>query len=233
VRTLLAIQARWERLNTHRADLVMVTSQYCAGVAQRDYGVPSSRVAIVPEPIDLDGVGRSLRAAKAASRGPGDLVRRRMYPRKRLGDLRAAALLRGRIPEARVRIVGRGPEWDALVRLHGELGLGERVELLGDVTLGQLAEEYVSADVFCLPSVQEGFGIVFLEAMAARLPVVACRRSRAVSDGVTGLPVAPRDPALADALASLLGMPHAQRARRRRARAEAFTPRPWRTALEA
>ena len=54
VRMLLAIQARWEGLNARRADLVMVTSQYCADVARREYGVPASRIAIVPEPIDLE-----------------------------------------------------------------------------------------------------------------------------------------------------------------------------------
>ena len=132
-----------------------------------------------------------------------------MYPRKRLSDLmRAAVHLRDRVPNARIRIVGRGPEWDTLVRLRAELGLGETATLLGDVALGQLAEEYVSADVFCLPSVQEGFGIVFLEAMAARLPVVACRAAaipEVVTDAVTGVLVPPRDPvALASALASLL-----------------------------
>src|SRR5262249_32179527 len=92
--------------------------------------------------------------------------------------------------------------------LHAELELGDWVTLLGDVSLGQLVEEYASADIFCLPSVQEGFGIVFLEAMAARLPVVACRAAavpEVVSDSVTGRLVTPRDPAsLADALEHLL-----------------------------
>lgn len=233
VRMLLAIQARWEGLNARRADLVMVTSQYCADVARREYGVPASRIAIVPEPIDLETWDDHFaRAGRRSRSGPVVLSVARMYPRKRLSDLlRAAAVLRGRIPAARVRIVGRGPEWDALVRLHAELGLGEWVEFLGDVSLRQLAEEYVSADVFCLPSVQEGFGIVFLEAMAARLPVVACRVAaipEVVSDGVTGVLVAPRDPAaLADALESLLK--DVVRATRLglegRQRAEGFTPR--------
>ena len=122
----------------------------------------------------------------------------RQYPRKRIGDLLyAAAWLRPRIPAARIRIVGRGPEWAPLVRLHGALGLGERVALLGDISRERLAEEYANADCFCLPSVQEGFGVVFVEAMAAGLPVVACQAAavpEVVLDGQTGVLVPPRDP---------------------------------------
>jgi glycosyltransferase involved in cell wall biosynthesis len=210
VRALLAVQARWERRNVERADLVLVTSRYCADVAGREYGVPPERLAVVPEPIDLEVWDDQFwRAARRAHPGPVVLCVARMYPRKRLPDLlRAAAVLRARVPGVQVRIVGRGPEWAAVERLHGDLGLGDSVALLGDLTRERLAEEYVNASVFCLPSVQEGFGIVFLEAMAAELPVVACRIAavpEVVTDGATGLLVAPRDPAaLAEALERLL-----------------------------
>jgi glycosyltransferase involved in cell wall biosynthesis len=155
-----------------------------------------------------------------------------MYPRKRLSDLlRAAQILRARVPGIQIRVVGRGPEWEAICRLHAELGLGDAVALLGDLSREQLAEEYVNASAFCLPSVQEGFGIVFLEAMAAELPVVACRIAavpEVVLDGTTGVLVPPRDPgALAEALEALVREP--ERARRLgqegRRRALGFSPR--------
>jgi glycosyltransferase involved in cell wall biosynthesis len=218
VRRLLSIQARWERLNTRRADLVMVTSRYSADVVQRRYGVPATRLAVVPEPIDLVAWDEQFaRAPRRPRSGPVILSVARMYPRKRLSDLlRATAILTARIPEARTRIVGQGPEWEQLVRLRGELGAADTVELLGDVSRERLAEEYVNADLFCLPSVQEGFGIVFLEAMAAGLPVVACRAAaipEVVRDGLTGVLVPPRDPkGLADALEQLARDP--ERARR-------------------
>jgi phosphatidyl-myo-inositol dimannoside synthase len=180
--------------------------------------VPASRIGVVPEAIDLAAWQARLAAAPRRPRaGPTVLAVGRTYARKRFPDLlHAAARLKPAIPGLRVRVVGKGPEWDALVRLHAELGLGDTVALLGDVTWDALAEEYVNADCFCLPSVQEGFGIVFLEAMAAGLPVVACRAAavpEVVREGETGMLVPPRaPPALADALADLLRNPERARA---------------------
>jgi len=233
VRLLLSVQARWEGRNVERADLVVVTSRYSADVAQREYGVPLDRLAVVPEPIDLEVWDDQFwRAPRRPRNAPVVLSVARMYPRKRLSDLlHAAAILRARVPGIQVRIVGRGPEWEALVRLHAALGLGDSVVLLGDQTRERLAEEYVNASVFCLPSVQEGFGIVFLEAMAAELPVVACRIAavpEVVLDATTGLLVGPRDPgALAEALERLILEPALARrlGQEGRRRALGFSPR--------
>ena len=233
VRLLLSVQARWERRNVERADLVVVTSRYSAEVAQREYGVPLERLAVVPEPIDLEVWDDQFwRAPRRPRNAPVVLSVARMYPRKRLSDLlHAAAILRARVPGIQVRIVGRGPEWEAVARLHAVLGLGDSVVLLGDLTRERLAEEYVNASVFCLPSVQEGFGIVFLEAMAAELPVVACRIAavpEVVLDATTGLLVAPRDPgALAEALERLILEPALARrlGQEGRRRALGFSPR--------
>jgi glycosyltransferase involved in cell wall biosynthesis len=233
VRALLAVQARWEARNVARADLILVTSRYCAEVAQREYGVPPERLAVVSEPIDLEVWDDQFwRAPRRPRGGPVVLCVARMYPRKRIGDLLlAAGVLRARVPGLQMRVVGRGPEWPALSRLHAELGLGESVALLGDLTRERLAEEYVNATVFCLPSVQEGFGIVFLEAMAAELPVVACRAAaipEVVQDGVTGLLIAPRSPGeLAAAVERLIADPALARGmgREGRRRALGFTPR--------
>lgn len=233
VRALLAVQARWERRNAARADLVLVPSRYSAEVARREYEIPLDRLAVVPEPIDLEVWDDQFwRAPRHARPGPTVLCVARTYPRKRLPDLvRAAAILRARMPEVQVRVVGQGPEWAALKRLHAELALGDSVVLLGDLSRERLAEEYINATLFCLPSVQEGFGIAFLEAMAAELPVVGCRVAavpEVVLDGVTGLLVPPRDPgALAEALERLIKDPALTRrlGQEGRRRATGFTPR--------
>src|SRR5207249_1697202 len=103
---------------------------------------------------------------------------------------------------------GDGPESRHLRALHAELGLGDAAVLLGQVSRAQLAVEYVRARCFCLPTVQEGFGLVFAEAMAAGLPVVACRVAavpEVVEDRRTGFLVNPRSPdELAMAMETLL-----------------------------
>jgi glycosyltransferase involved in cell wall biosynthesis len=210
VRALLGIQARWERRNTERADRVVVPSRYSAGVAEAVYGVPAARLAVVPEPIDL----AEWRRRFAAAAGPGPdrptvLAVARLYPRKRIDELLAAAAhLRARIPRVQVRIVGEGPEGPRLHALHRRLALGDAVVFLGHVGRDALALEYSRANCFCLPTVQEGFGLVFAEAMAAGLPVVACRAAavpEVVREGETGLLVPPRAPAeLAAALGRML-----------------------------
>jgi glycosyltransferase involved in cell wall biosynthesis len=210
VRVLLGVQARWERTNVHRADRVVVPSRYSARVAAEVYGIPDARIAVVPEPIDLAEWRRRFAAAeRRVSSRPTVLSVARMYPRKRLDDLlRATALLRERIPDVQVRIVGEGPMSDRLRRLHEELALGDTAVLLGEVSRARLSVEYVNADCFCLPTVQEGFGLVFAEAMAAGLPVVACRAAAVpeiVADGRTGVLVNPGRPdELAEALETVL-----------------------------
>ena len=89
--------------------------------------------------------------------------------------VRAAGMLRRSIPRLQIRIVGNGPEDARLRSLCNGLNLGSTVQWLGDISIASLASEYNRSDVFCLPSVQEGFGIVLLEAMAAGKPIIAVR----------------------------------------------------------
>jgi glycosyltransferase involved in cell wall biosynthesis len=67
------------------------------------------------------------------------------------------------------------------------------VNWLGDLSPGQLAREYNQCHVFCLPSVQEGFGLVFLEAMASGKVIVASRAAAIPEVVKHGLLVEPDD----------------------------------------
>jgi glycosyltransferase involved in cell wall biosynthesis len=133
----------------------------------------------------------------------------RLYRRKRVDVLlRAAAALRGRIPNLEVRIVGHGPCAAPLRELARQLKLEGTVTWLGDVPRTTLAAEYNRAAVFCLPSVQEGFGIVLLEAMAASKPIVASRAAAIPEVAPHAALVEPDNPeALAAAIETLYRSP--------------------------
>lgn len=110
-------------------------------------------------------------------------------------------------PQVRLVLVGDGPMRAELAQQATALGVHDRVSFLGE---RQDVERLLPAfDVFTLPSVSEGMPMTILEAMHACRPVVATSVGgvpEVVADGVTGLLVAPRDPAaLAAALIRLLG----------------------------
>jgi glycosyltransferase involved in cell wall biosynthesis len=141
---------------------------------------------------------RRLLAEHAGDRPPGFTVLAvgRFYRRKRLDVLlRAAAILRERIPGFALRIVGGGPSAASLWRLTAELKLASTVTWLIDVSRSRLATEYNRASAFCLPSVQEGFGIVLLEAMAAGKPIVASRAAAIPETAPHATLVEPDNPA--------------------------------------
>jgi glycosyltransferase involved in cell wall biosynthesis len=86
------------------------------------------------------------------------------------------------------------------------------VKWLRDIPQSQLAKEYSECDVFCLPSVQEGFGIVFLEAMASGKSIVAARAGAAPEVVKHGVLAEPDDgQSLADAIERLYLAPELRR----------------------
>ncbi len=123
----------------------------------------------------------------------------------------AVGLLARAVPGVRLRIAGDG---DARADLEAWLaGRSERefVDFLGRVSDERLEQLYREADVFALPSEEEGFGLVFVEAMAHGVPCVGVRAGatpEVVTDGETGLIAEPRDVAdLADKLLVLARNP--------------------------
>ena len=210
IRLLLLLQSKLERLNVVRAPLVLATSRYSRERIAEAYGITPEKIGIVPELIGVEaweaGLGRQ---QPEAGRGRVILSVAHMYPRKRLDILlmafRTVATHHG---DVELRIVGRGQEYGPLVRLAESLDLSQRVRFLGHVSQEELFHYYKNCEIFCLPSVQEGFGIVFLEAMVAGKPIVAANAAavpEVVRHGIDGLLVAPNDSSeLAEALMRLL-----------------------------
>jgi glycosyltransferase involved in cell wall biosynthesis len=123
--------------------------------------------------------------------------------------LHAAQAALAREPRLVVLAVGQGPLADEVRELHRQLGLGDRVRLLG--YRSDVRDLLAAADLFVLGSAFEGLPVSIMEAMAAGLPVAATAVGgvpEAVVDGETGILVPPRDPAaLAEAVVELAGDP--------------------------
>ena len=108
--------------------------------------------------------------------------------------LRAAAALQAEFPGIGVEIAGAGPQREKLEETAAQLGLAGRVKFLGWVD--DLHLVLPRWDVFVVPSLEEGFPIAALDAMAAGLPVVATSVGgvpELIEDGKTGWLVAPAD----------------------------------------
>ena len=113
------------------------------------------------------------------------------------------------LPGVRLIVVGRGPLEDEARQLVARLGVADRVQFQGFAANEMLPRYYVSADVYCAPSLGgEGFGVVLLEAMASGTPVVATDitgYNEVVKDGHNGVLCPAGNPqALADTLIRIL-----------------------------
>jgi phosphatidylinositol alpha-1,6-mannosyltransferase len=199
------------------ADLVLAPSSDTAKKLAEVQGVPASKICRLPWPLSTNFLCWADSPAQLAEpRGwpsgqtiltVGRWAASELY--KGVDDLiRAVAQIQGPGPGLQLVAVGGGDDLPRLQKLASELGVADRVHFLQNLSREELAACYACGDIFALPSTGEGFGLVFLEAMAFGRPVVgaACGGTTdLVQDGVNGLLVPPRDPdRLAKALNRLL-----------------------------
>lgn len=122
--------------------------------------------------------------------------------------LKATALLRSTFPSLHLVVVGQGNDLPRLRKLAVDCGIADSVHFLGNISRDELAACYAHAEVFAMPSTGEGFGLVFLEAMAFAKPVIATAyggTTDLVENGINGLLVPPGDiQKLTEAISSLL-----------------------------
>jgi phosphatidylinositol alpha-1,6-mannosyltransferase len=151
---------------------------------------------------DVDG--SAVRVRYGLGERPVIVCVSRLVPRKGQDTLiHALALIRREVRDAALLIVGRGPDDDRLRRLARETGLDRHVVVTGGVPGPDLPQYYAAGDVFAMPCRTrrggldvEGLGIVYLEASATGLPVVAGNSGgapEAVRPGETGYVVDGRD----------------------------------------
>jgi phosphatidylinositol alpha-1,6-mannosyltransferase len=201
-----------------QAQLVLAPSGDTAHKLVEVQGVSPEKIRKLPWPINPS----FLRLAGA----PGDLTLPRGFPMlarviltvgrgaaseryKGTDDLiRVVPQLASIVPSLHLVAVGGGDDLPRLHRLAADLRVAERVHFLENLSNEEVAACYAHAELFALPSTGEGFGLVFLEAMAFSKPVVAAAIGGAtdvVEDGINGLLVPPGNAgALVQALSRLL-----------------------------
>lgn len=206
------------------ADVVTFVSRYTRSRFASAFG-PMAALEHLPSGVDTeqfrpDPVARKeMRDRYRLGDRPTVVCVSRLWPRKGQDMLiRALPAIRRRVPDAALLLVGAGPYRKRLEALAGQVGVDRHVVFAGPVPWEELPAHYVAGDVFAMPCRThgrgldvEGLGIVYLEASAAGLPVVAGRSGGApetVLPGVTGQVIDGRElGSLVDVIGELLADP--------------------------
>ena len=202
---------RIERTAYRDSTLVVTPSESSSQELQLGFDISPTKVRVIPHGID------PVRFSSEPEADVSDSVQLLFVgeheARKGIEFLLGAMdLLRNTRPETNLVAIGQGSTLRELKHLSNRLGIADRVEFRGylpDPDGTRLPKAYSQADIFVLPSLQEGFGFVLLEAMASGLPVVATDIS-AIPEvmGDAGILVPPRNArALASAIRILLDDP--------------------------
>lgn len=214
---------RWhrelEKLNARTADLVVANADAVRAVCIREEGVKPENCVVVRNGLDLDSFDRIAAAGLQAPLPVGETdmvvaVIGNLWPVKGHRTLvEAVAQLPPALQRVRFVCAGEGPEREYLTSRIAELGLQERVHLLGHRL--DVPAILARAQLACLCSSAEGLSNALMEAMAARLPIVATHvggNPELVREGENGFLVPYGDPlALAGKLAALLTAPEQAR----------------------
>jgi glycosyltransferase involved in cell wall biosynthesis len=205
-----------ERASVRRADAVVAVSRYAAQQIERRYGVLVEQVHVLPNGIDTS-IYSAAPEPRQQPKGQCEVVYvGRWHARKGVSQLvRALAVARAVAPDLSLTLIGNGPLEPSLRQEAASLGIAGCVSFKPGLSDEEVVAAYRTAGVVCVPSLQEGQGIVALEAQACGAPVVATRAgglAEAVLEGETGMVVEPGD---VDVLARALAVMSANSEMRR------------------
>lgn len=174
------------RLLYPRADTVICQSVAMADDLAREIGMARERIAVLPNPVDLEGILAAQNYPAAWSgQGPHLLAAGRLVPEKGFDLLiEALAEVRSQFPSADLTIAGSGREKSALEAAIQNAHLGGAVRILD--SLESPYALFPGATVFVLSSRYEGMPNALLEAAAAGLPIVATPASGGVVEFLSG-----------------------------------------------
>ncbi len=172
---------RAERDLIQQARQIIVCSHYMFDELQFLFQAPVAKLEVIPNAVDLADVPNGynpidLAAFRAKYATPDDLIvftiSRLVYEKGVHQLVQAAPKILAECPQARMLIAGRGPEAENLKRQAEHLGVADRVNFMGFVPDEARSMLFKVATCAVFPSLYEPFGIVALEAMALKCPLV-------------------------------------------------------------
>ena len=182
------------RFSLRRAAQAYTVSRHTGRMLQQTTGFPESRVRWLPNTLERGFEAQAAPPSDPAAPFTEFLTVCRLWSQEhRKGvdhALRAFARVAARHDEARFRIIGKGDDKPRLQGIAAELGVADRVRFEEDLSDDELAEAYRGCSAFVLPSGQEGFGIVFLEAMRFAKPCIGGNEGgtpEVIDDETTGM----------------------------------------------
>ena len=188
--------SRMRRNALQRATLVLSPSRATADHLVSVQGVAAEKVRVLPWGLDPDFETRGVSAAHLPAEFPQGrvilTVGRWLATERYKGMdtlIQAMPRLLLRWPDVELVMIGAGDDREWLVNLARDSGVGRHVHFLTGISYPELSASYAAAEVFALPSRGEGFGFVYLEAMARGKPVIGGAHGGApevIRDGVTG-----------------------------------------------
>lgn len=203
-----------------RANVVLAPSKVTASAVEEQQNVRSERIRVMPWALDPDF--EAIPAGLPPSKLPHEFPKGRVIltvgrwaatERYKGTDtlIKAMPLLLPKWPELQLAAVGEGDDRAWLEELADQNGVNLHVHFLSGLSYEQLAACYSACEIFALPSRGEGFGLVYLEAMARGKPVIGGAHGGApevIEDSVTGYLVEHGDAAqLATSIETLLADP--------------------------
>jgi glycosyltransferase involved in cell wall biosynthesis len=177
------------RVLYRHADRVICQTTAMAKDLAGELGIPEERLAVLPNPVDVDEIRDAIEENPDLWTDPGPhllAVGRLSWEKGFDLLLRAMVTVREQFPQADLVIAGAGPEETALKALCRELGLEASVRFAGHIDRPSAC--FPGASVFVLSSRQEGLPNALLEAAAGGLPIVAAPASEGVADLLRGQP---------------------------------------------
>ncbi len=163
-----------EKRGMHLADCVIPVSHYTGSICEQHYGVPAAKIMPVHngiEPIVLAVKEKPFKekivlffGRITMQKGPEVFIE-------------AAKIVLQKMPNVRFVMAGNGDQLNAMIELSARYGLGDRFSFTGFLNKQKLNELLAIADVYCMPSVSEPFGLSAVEAVQYHIPTIISKTS--------------------------------------------------------